>query len=140
MAVGDICNNTLTLPQKLKERIIYHNFIEASGVAPGMADVRFERAVEIFNAYEKQHSYAFSNSIVPHAPYSVSEELWKKIIHFPGNKLQTIHNQETRSENELFIAKQGDFLQFYQELNIDHFSFSHIRQDQPADLFTKIFI
>ena len=38
VAVGDICNNKLTLPQKVKERIIYHNFIEASGFVPGMAD------------------------------------------------------------------------------------------------------
>jgi cytosine/adenosine deaminase-related metal-dependent hydrolase len=119
VAVGDICNNTLTLSQKLKQRIIYHNFVEASGVVPGMADERFARAVEIFNSFENQKSYPFSNSIVPHAPYSVSEELWKKIIHFPGNRLLTIHNQETRSENELFIAKKGDFLEFYRELNID---------------------
>ncbi len=119
VAVGDICNNTLTLSQKLKQRIIYHNFVEASGLVPGMADERFGRAVEIFNSFENQKSYPSSNSIVPHAPYSVSEELWKKIIHFPGNRLLTIHNQETRSENELFIAKTGDFLQFYRELNID---------------------
>ena len=135
VAVGDICNNTLTLPQKSKERIIYHNFVEVSGVAPGIADERFARAVEIFKAYKKQSSYAFSNSIVPHAPYSVSEELWKKIIHFPGNKLLTIHNQETKSENELFIGKQGEFLQFYQELNIDP---SHFHSSGKTSLQTYL--
>ena len=31
VAVGDICNNTLTIPQKIKGKIRYHNFIEASG-------------------------------------------------------------------------------------------------------------
>ncbi len=119
VAVGDICNNTLALPQKLKNRIIYHNFVEASGLVPEMSESRFERAVNIFNTYEKQNHSLFSNSIVPHAPYSVSEGLWKKVIHFPGNKLLTIHNQETRAENELFIDKQGEFLKLFKELNFD---------------------
>jgi len=135
VAVGDICNNTFTLPQKLKERIIYHNFVEASGVVPAMADLRFERAVDIFKTYELHSPFLFSNSIVPHAPYSVSAELWKKVIHFPGNNLLTIHNQETRSENELFIAKQGEFLQFYQELNIDY---SHIQPSGKTSLQTYL--
>jgi hypothetical protein len=45
VAVGDICNNTLTLTQKSKGRIIYHNFIEASGLLDDMAEIRFQRAV-----------------------------------------------------------------------------------------------
>ena len=121
VAVGDICNNTLTLTQKSKGRIIYHNFIEASGLLDDMAEIRFERAVKLFSAYEQQNLPGNSNSIVPHAPYSVSEELWKRIVHFPANKLMTIHNQETKSENELFIANQGEFLNFYKALNVDPF-------------------
>ena len=121
VAVGDICNNTLTIPQKSKGSIIYHNFIEASGLVADMAEIRFERAVNLFNAYEQQNLPGFSNSIVPHAPYSVSEELWTRIVHFPANKLMTIHNQETKSENELFIDNNGQFIQFYRELKIDPF-------------------
>ena len=121
VAVGDICNNTLTITQKSKGRIAYHNFIEASGLLDDKAEIRFERAVNLFNAYEQQNSPRWSNSIVPHAPYSVSEELWKRIVHFHANKLMTIHNQETKSENELFIANRGEFLKFYRELNVDPF-------------------
>src|SRR4026207_1605366 len=91
VAVGDICNNTLTITQKSKGRILYHNFIEASGLLDDMAEIRFERAVKLFSAYEQQNLPGNSNSIVPHAPYSVSEELWKRIVHFPANKLMTIH-------------------------------------------------
>jgi aminodeoxyfutalosine deaminase len=120
VAVGDICNNTLTIPQKLKGRIRYHNFIEASGFPPGVAEIRFQRALEIYNDYERQGPrMGSSSSIVPHAPYSVSDELWKKIIHFPGNRLLTIHNQETLAEDELFRDKKGDFLELYSNLNID---------------------
>jgi len=44
VAVGDICNNTLTIPQKLKQRLAYYNFIEVSGWLPQIALTRFERS------------------------------------------------------------------------------------------------
>ncbi|MGZ8553076.1 MAG: amidohydrolase family protein [Chitinophagaceae bacterium] len=124
VAVGDICNNKLSLPQKGKGRMWYHNFIEATGFVPELADLRFNRAVDIFNAYAKAYSVPVaSNSIVPHAPYSVSEQLWQKIIHFPGNQLMTIHNQETEDENKLFRYKQGEFLKFYENFKMDSLFF-----------------
>jgi cytosine/adenosine deaminase-related metal-dependent hydrolase len=120
VAVGDICNNKLTLPQKQKGRLSYHNFIEASGFVPGLAEIRFNRAVDLFTAYAQLYPIPVaSNSIVAHAPYSVSDELWKNIIHFPGNQLMTIHNQETEDENQLFLKKQGGFPQFYENFKID---------------------
>lgn len=120
MAVGDICNNSLTLTQKIKGRLRYHNFIEASGFLPSLANERFRRAVDIFNNYASNPSIpAASNSIVPHAPYSVSEELWQQIVDFPGNQLMTIHNQESMAEDELFLYRQGEFLDLYRNMNID---------------------
>jgi cytosine/adenosine deaminase-related metal-dependent hydrolase len=120
VAVGDICNNTLTIPQKIKGRIWYHNFIEASGFHPSVVEQRFQRSIDIFREYGGHYSIPVeSNSIVPHAPYSVAEELWQKIIHFPGNHLLTIHNQETAAENEWFKSKQGEFLNLYEKMNID---------------------
>jgi aminodeoxyfutalosine deaminase len=119
-AVGDICNNALTIPQKLKGRIWYHNFIEASGFNPAIADERFKRSVAFFAAYAKLYSIPVeSNSIVPHAPYSVAEELWQKIIHFPGNHLLSIHNQETPAEDELFRTGSGGFLSLYEKMKMD---------------------
>jgi len=120
VAVGDICNNTITLSQKKKRRLPYHNFIEASGFVPGAADTRFRQAVEVYNAFETEGpSHGHSSSIVPHAPYSVANELWKMIVDFPGNDLLTIHNQETAAENELFLRKEGEFLGLYQGMSID---------------------
>lgn len=127
VAVGDICNTNHTLTQKEKGRIHYHNFIEASGFAPGIAAQRFENARNIFTEFAKAYSIPVAcNSIVPHAPYSVADELWHKIIHFPGNHLMTIHNQETPAENELFMHKQGEFLDLYKNINVsvDHFEAS----------------
>ena len=125
VAVGDICNNASTVSQKIKSRLYYHNFIEASGFNPEIAEQRFQRAKII---YEKYHDTFFRNeqphplgsgSIVPHAPYSVSDKLWDLIINFPGNHLLSIHNQETAAENELFLNNQGEFLELYTAMNID---------------------
>lgn len=120
VAVGDICNNKLALSQKIKGRLLYHNFIEVSGFLPELAELRFKKALDIFSAYAAYYSMpVISNSIVPHAPYSVSGELWKKIMEFPGNQLMTIHNQETADENDLFLHKTGGFLAFFESFKMD---------------------
>lgn len=116
VAVGDICNNTLTIPQKLKSRIQYCNFIEASGFPPAVADIRFQRSLGFYNEYKK---YFTNNFIVPHAPYSVSPEMFALIDKFPDNKVATIHNQECEAENELFEKGTGEFLRLYEKLGID---------------------
>jgi len=117
VAVGDICNNTLTVSQKTKGRMYYHNFIEASGFNPQIANSRFEKVKQIYNEFANSPSGV--GSIVPHAPYSVADELWDLIINFPGNHLMTIHNQETVGENEWFMNKQGEFAEMYAAMNID---------------------
>lgn len=117
VAVGDICNNLLTLSQKKKARLHYHNFIESSGYHPSIASERFERSRGLYNEYAKLPSS--HSSIVPHAPYSVSDELWELIIHFPGNELLSIHNQETAAENEWSVEKKGELEIMYQRMKID---------------------
>ncbi len=116
VAVGDICNNLLTIPQKIKGNLRYHNFIEASGFAPQVAETRFKRAVDFYTAYAEHFS---STSIAPHAPYSVSPELFAMINEFQGNNLLTIHNQETQYENEFSEKGTGDFLRLYEKLGVD---------------------
>jgi cytosine/adenosine deaminase-related metal-dependent hydrolase len=124
VAAGDICNNILTVSQKSQGRIWYHNFIEASGFDPLIAEQRFQRSLEIFQEYGRLYSIPIeSNSIVPHAPYSVADALWEKILHFPGNNLLTIHNQETMEEDEWFRTGKGNMKTLYQKMNIDTSSF-----------------
>lgn len=117
VAVGDICNNTLTLAQKKKQRLRYYNFIESSGWLPSMAQTRFERAKTIANQFSTVNSQF---SISPHAPYSVSENLWKEIEPYFENKVVTIHNQETAFEDEFFAEGTGDFTRMYELMKIDN--------------------
>jgi cytosine/adenosine deaminase-related metal-dependent hydrolase len=116
VAVGDICNNLSTITQKANSRLLYHNFIEATGFPPVVATSRFQRSLDLYKQYK--HQWA-NSSLVPHAPYSVSKSLFGMIDELAGNNILTIHNQETPAENELFQKGSGDFLRLYAKMNID---------------------
>ena len=118
-AVGDICNNESTIATKAGSSIQYYNFIEASGWHPSIAANRFSRVFEIYQSFQKKLPQ-YSCSIVPHAPYSVSEELWKQIRIFFENKTVSIHNQETRDENDFFLEASGELNRMYEMMGIDN--------------------
>ena len=92
-----------------------------AGFPDGIADKRFNAILDVYNEFAKVSKY---NSIVPHAPYSVSAALLEKITSFSGNDIMTMHNQETLAENELYEKMEGEFLSFYQKLNISVDSFN----------------
>ncbi|MDQ3279069.1 MAG: amidohydrolase family protein [Bacteroidota bacterium] len=121
VAVGDICNNTLTLLQKAKGNLRYYNFIEASGWLPDISAQRFERAKGAWEEYRRLASGVGQEeaSIVPHAPYSVSKNLWRAIQPCFEGKVVSIHNQETPFEDEFFLQGTGDFQRMYALMKID---------------------
>jgi cytosine/adenosine deaminase-related metal-dependent hydrolase len=121
VAVGDICNNLSTLGQKQKGNLAYYNFIETSGWLPDVAQTRFERARDFYEAFEtiQNSKCRIQNSLSPHAPYSVSDRLWELMQpYFPGKTI-TIHNQETAFEDELFVSGSGDFTRMYELMKLD---------------------
>jgi cytosine/adenosine deaminase-related metal-dependent hydrolase len=120
VAVGDICNTTATIEQKKLGHLQYHNFIETIGFSDATAAQRFEAAHAIYDQFARLYRVpGESNSIVPHAPYSVSPKLFQLIARFPGNQLLTIHNQESEAENEFLQKGTGDFLRLYETLGMD---------------------
>jgi aminodeoxyfutalosine deaminase len=120
VAVGDICNTPNTVEQKKKGRLLYHNFIETMGFIEQTAAQRFEASRAVYEQFARLYrDPAASNSIVPHAPYSVSPALFQMITHFPGNHLLAIHSQESGAEREFIEKGTGDFHRLYQALNID---------------------
>jgi cytosine/adenosine deaminase-related metal-dependent hydrolase len=125
VGVGDICNNTLTLPQKQKQNLAYYNFIEVSGWVPAVSQVRFERSLAFYHSFDQIHpenigtKFKIQNSLSPHAPYSVSNELWELISPYFENKTVTIHNQETSFEDLLFEKGEGDFTRMYGMMKMD---------------------
>jgi cytosine/adenosine deaminase-related metal-dependent hydrolase len=120
VAVGDICNTANTVEQKKAGRLLYHNFIETMGFIESTAAQRFEASRAVYEQFARLYRMpAESNSIVPHAPYSVSPALFQKIARFPGNHLLTIHSQESAAEREFIEQGTGDFHRLYEALHID---------------------
>ena len=139
VAVGDICNNSTTALQKSKQRLHYYNFIEASGWLPQIADARMSRAVEVYQAFCQLSTPACQNSaIVPHAPYSVSDNLWQLLQPHFQDKTVSIHNQETNFEDELFIQGSGDFTRMYQLMKLDTSFFSPSGKSSLQTYFPRL--
>ena len=142
VAVGDISNNALTTAQKQKGHLAYHTFIEISGWKPAIAESRFANAQNVMEQFRLIEAAASLNplksSFSPHAPYSVSKELWQIMMpHFEGNTV-TIHNQETQAENKLFLNGTGDFVRMYQAMNIDQTHFSPTGQNSLPSYFPQL--
>ncbi|MEP7251153.1 MAG: amidohydrolase family protein, partial [Ginsengibacter sp.] len=135
VAIGDICNNELSLPAKKSGRINYYNFIEASGWNPSVVDERFNRSKEIFDVFIADGQKA---SIVPHAPYSVSYRLWEKITPFFEDKVVTIHSKESKGEDELFLKGEGGFNDMYEKMKIDNTFFEYPGQSSVEYYFEKL--
>ncbi|HVF97514.1 MAG TPA: amidohydrolase family protein, partial [Flavisolibacter sp.] len=138
VAVGDICNNTLTLLQKMQDNLRYYNFIEASGWLPSVSEARFEKANSLLNIFEQQSRmgltpyYKTQNcSIVPHAPYSVSEDLWRRMEPLFESKTVSIHNQETAFEDEFFQYGTGGLSRMFELMKIDN---SHHKPSEKSSL------
>ncbi|WP_231490665.1 amidohydrolase family protein [Pedobacter sp. Leaf170] len=116
VAVGDISNQIVSKETKLKSKIYYHTFVEAMGFNPDRAELIMKHSKEIMNDFSPLHA-----SIVPHAPYSVSAELFNLIreIAHQNKQFISIHNQESPQENSFFQNKTGDFLELYKFLGLD---------------------
>lgn len=140
VAVGDICNNLSTLSQKLQNRLAYYNFIEVSGWLPSVAQIRYERSLSLYKAYSKlqNSNFKIQNSLVPHAPYSVSDGLWQLLLPYFDNNTVTIHNQETKFEDELFEKGGGDFTRMYALMKMDNGFFKPTGKSSLQSYFHKL--
>ncbi|MBY0245985.1 MAG: amidohydrolase family protein [Sphingobacteriaceae bacterium] len=118
IAVGDIANQSISKTIKSKSLIYYHTFVEIAGFNPAKAKEMMQQAQQV-----KQNFVPLLCSIVPHAPYSVSDALFEEIKSLADNAVLSIHNQESKAENDFFESKTGNFLSLYQRLglNIDFF-------------------
>jgi cytosine/adenosine deaminase-related metal-dependent hydrolase len=112
-AVGDISNKIDTAATKDSSKIAYYTFVEMFDF---MQANLTEPTIANYRAVFKDQSDKGLNkkSFVPHAPYSVSRQLFDFINRAnPENAAISIHNQETLAENQLFEAEEGDFYPFY---------------------------
>lgn len=116
VAVGDISNSNISAEIKANSKLYYHTFVEAFSFIPAKAQETFDKAVSLLGAFKDQ-----SCSITPHAPYSVSKELFRLIKKYSdtNTNLLSIHNQESEDENKFYRYRLGGFLDLYEYFGID---------------------
>lgn len=117
VAVGDIVNTPLTIEIKAKSKIYYHSFLEIIGLGKNYEEI-FIKNLEVYNQYKNEGLIV---SVVPHAPYSVSQKLFKKIIDFSieASSVLSIHNQESEHENEMYRSGKGKLVEVFKEIGLD---------------------
>ncbi|MBV8388477.1 MAG: amidohydrolase family protein, partial [Mucilaginibacter sp.] len=116
VAVGDISNSNVSVGVKANSKIYYHTFVEAFSFSPAKAQETFDKAISLLAEFKHQ-----SCSITPHAPYSVSKELFRLIKKYTdtNHNLISIHNQETEEENKFYRYRLGGFLDLYAHFGMD---------------------
>ncbi len=146
VAVGDISNTTDTFEQKAKNNLRYYTFMEVFDfLQEDKAQETFMKITEEVNNF-LEPTHGGKKSFVPHAPYSVSETLFQ-LIDF-GNafhgKTISIHNQETKAEQDLFLTGNGAFYDFYARFGISlknfkatgqtpiHYAMTHLNPEKKT--------
>lgn len=121
VAVGDISNTTDTLDLRAQGKVHVHSFVESIGFTEQHALQRFECSKQVYEQFSRQASEKclLRQSVVPHAPYSVSSVLFQLIDEFEPGALISIHNQEAKAEDDYYKQKTGAVKQLLEGFGID---------------------
>ncbi len=125
VAVGDIANTDDTKDLRTLGKMHFQTFVEALGFADSGAERSMGYATATYASFAKQSINAkqLKQSIVPHAPYSVSRSLFRLINEHSPSGIISIHNQESEEENKYYYNKSGLVNDLLQSLKIDDSSF-----------------
>jgi cytosine/adenosine deaminase-related metal-dependent hydrolase len=135
--VGDISNTDVTFRLKSSSLLDYYTFIEVFDLPSRNAELIFSKGKELL-CYA--HQTGLKASLVPHAPYSVSTKLLEQIAENFNNSesIYSIHNQESQTENELFISGKGKLSEFLIHSGIEMSRFNPTGFSSLKSIISKI--
>jgi cytosine/adenosine deaminase-related metal-dependent hydrolase len=114
-----VCSSDLTadtIAAKTKSKLAYYNFIEIYGLDPLLAAQKMQAGLSLQNEFI---NHGLKAVVVPHASYSVPAALLQLISDAYGSHTASIHNQETKAENDFFENKIGAFVDMYARVGVD---------------------
>ena len=139
VAVGDICNTVDTVEVKSKSKIRWQNFVEVISVTDEKAEENIKQYQAVLEAYNEIRKPRLNdsagqaksdpdlaqdrNSLVPHAPYSISPKTFKLINELTNRQIISMHNQEHPAEDELYKTGAGDFLKLFSIFGVNQSPF-----------------
>jgi cytosine/adenosine deaminase-related metal-dependent hydrolase len=138
VAIADVTNGSLSLEVKEQSNIFYHTFIECFGFLPERAPRAMEYAGFVGYLYD---AAGLPYSITPHAPYSVSEELWELIDQKAKEKqhILSVHHQESEEEDRMFMDKSGRLIDHYtNNLKLDTNFWQPTKRSSTEKILEKI--
>jgi len=125
VAVGDTGNTADTAEVKSKSNIRWQNFVEVLSFTDQKAEENINFYQSVLNSLAKIRNpkSEIRNSLVPHAPYSISPKTFKLINELTKDQVISIHNQEHPAEDELYKTGGGDYLKLFKILGVNQSPF-----------------
>lgn len=126
VAVGDIGNTADTAAVKSSSRIRWQNFVEVLSFADEKAVenmAHYTSVAEQMKEALKKSPVPHRTSLVPHAPYSISDTTFRMINEATAGQVISMHNQEHPAEDELYKTGGGEYLRFFKIFGIDQSPF-----------------
>lgn len=128
VAVGDIANVADSTDLRARPGAPHiHTFVESIGFDESRAGQSFEAAekwLRIFAETPAAEGRLAQQSITPHAPYSVSEALFRRISAHDERASISVHNQETDAERMWYTNGTGPVRDLLSGLGLDISRFS----------------
>ncbi len=128
VAVGDIANVADSADLRARPDAPHiHTFVESIGFDESRAGQSFEAAeqwLKIFAEASASEGKLARQSITPHAPYSVSAALFRRISAHDEHALISVHNQETEAERMWYTSGSGPVRELLSGLGLDVSRFS----------------
>ncbi len=123
VAVGDIANTPDTLDVRSAGKLHFHTFVETLGAIPQTAGARLADAERVFEQFKLQSGNIsvgkmLAQSVTAHAPYSVSEPLFKAIAESAASTRLSVHSEESEDENEYYQTGTGSVNYLLESLGI----------------------
>lgn len=117
--VGDISETGLSIEPLLKARLRGIVYIEIWGIDPKTIDERFQKMVDIVEKWLPRMRNGLTLGIAAHTPYSLSPELWEKVLDYAREKQLPlcIHVAESPAEIQYLKDGTGALNDYYPERN-----------------------
>jgi cytosine/adenosine deaminase-related metal-dependent hydrolase len=130
VAVGDISNKNHSFEIKTVNGIYYHTFLEVFNVNPDLAEEEIKKTVPLTDELKNRHLHF---SVTSHAPYSASKNLFELVSEsaVKNHFILSMHNQESESENEMFLDNSGLMIEFFKSIGI---SVEHLKSTGKSSL------
>lgn len=122
VAVGDIGNTADTAGIKSGSRIYWQNFVEVLGFTNEKAEenmAHYQSQADLLHNACQNRGHQCRSSLVPHAPYTISPDTFRRINKATAGKVISLHNQEHPAEDELYRTGGGEYLRLFRIFGIE---------------------